>query len=146
MYDGLVAKMDPTLVTPWTTVCQAPLSRDCPGKNTEVNCHFLRGIFPTQGLNVSLPLCRQIFFYHLSHQWLIIIYPYSVLWDYECHFIISRGGLDLMVVHTHTHTTKPFDFPIMALTSLCCLHWLNICPLTPSNEPLSPRIPESAHN
>ena len=31
-----------------------------PGKNTGVSCHFLlQGIFPTQGLNPSLPHCRQ---------------------------------------------------------------------------------------
>ena len=39
-----------------------------PGKNTGVGCHFLlQGIFPTQGLNLGLPHCRQIL-YRLSHQ------------------------------------------------------------------------------
>ena len=39
-----------------------------PGKNTGVGCHALfQGIFPTQGLNPSLLLCRQIL-YLLSHQ------------------------------------------------------------------------------
>ena len=47
-----------TVVCPW----------DSPGKNTEVGSHFLlQGIFPTQGLNPSLLLCRQIL-YHLRHQ------------------------------------------------------------------------------
>ena len=33
---------------------------DFPGKSTGVDCHFLlQGIFPTQGLNPSLPHCRQ---------------------------------------------------------------------------------------
>ena len=41
---------------------------DSPGKNTGVGCHaLLQGIFPTQGLNLSLPHCRQIL-YSLSHQ------------------------------------------------------------------------------
>ena len=41
--------------TPWTVVLQDPLSRDLPGKNTGVDCHFLpQGIFPTQGLNPGL--------------------------------------------------------------------------------------------
>ena len=31
----------PTRVTPWTAAHQAPLSRDSPGKNTGVGCHFL---------------------------------------------------------------------------------------------------------
>ena len=38
-----------------------------PGKNTGVGCHALQGIFPTQGSNTGLPLCRWIL-YHLSHQ------------------------------------------------------------------------------
>ena len=41
---------------------------DSPGKNTGVDCHaLLQGIFPTQGSNPGLPLCRQIL-YCLSHQ------------------------------------------------------------------------------
>ena len=44
-------------VTPWTIACQAPLSRDSPGKNTGVGCHaLLQGIFLTKGLNPRL-LC-----------------------------------------------------------------------------------------
>ena len=45
------------------TLCQ-----DSPGQNTGVGCHaFFQEIFPTQGLNPSLPHCRRIL-YHLSHQ------------------------------------------------------------------------------
>ena len=41
---------------------------DSPGKNTGVSCHvLLQGIFPTQGSNSGLPLCRQIL-YQLSYQ------------------------------------------------------------------------------
>ena len=41
---------------------------DSPGKHTGVGCHALcQGIFPTQGLNLGVPHCRQIL-YHLSHQ------------------------------------------------------------------------------
>ena len=41
---------------------------DSPGKSTGVGCHFLlQGIFPTHGLNLGLPDCRQML-YHLSHQ------------------------------------------------------------------------------
>ena len=43
-------------------------SWDFLGKNTGVGCHFLlQEIFPTQGLNLGLPHCRQTL-YHLSHQ------------------------------------------------------------------------------
>ena len=46
------------LLCPWNS----------PGRNTEVGSHsLLRGIFPTQGLNLGLLHCRQIL-YHLSHQ------------------------------------------------------------------------------
>ena len=45
-----------------------PCPWNSPGKNTGVDCHFLlQGIFPTQGLNLSLLHCWQIL-YHLSHQ------------------------------------------------------------------------------
>ena len=41
---------------------------DSPGQNTGVGSRsFLQGIFPTQGLNQSLPHCRWIL-YQLSHQ------------------------------------------------------------------------------
>ena len=41
--------------TSWTVVCQAPLSRDSPGKNNGVGRHaLLLGNFPTQGLNPHL--------------------------------------------------------------------------------------------
>ena len=43
--------------TPWTVDCQAPLSMDFPGNNTEVGCHaLLQEIFLTQGSNLCL-LC-----------------------------------------------------------------------------------------
>ena len=39
-----------------------------PGQNTEVgNCSLLQGIFPTQGSNPGLLLCRWIL-YQLSHK------------------------------------------------------------------------------
>ena len=41
-------------VTLWTVACQVPLSMRFPGKNTGVGCHFLQGIFLTQGSNPHL--------------------------------------------------------------------------------------------
>ena len=42
--------------------------RNSPGQNTGVgSCSLLRGITPTQGLNLGLPHCRQIL-YQLSHK------------------------------------------------------------------------------
>ena len=79
----LVVQSCPTLCD--TMDCSPPGSSvhgDSPGKNTGVGCHdLLQGIFLTQGLNASLPHCRQIL-YHLSHQgsprileW--VAYPFS---------------------------------------------------------------------
>ena len=51
---------------PWTGRLFGPW--DFPGKNTGVGCYvLLQGIFPTQGSNPGLPLCRWILYY-LSHQ------------------------------------------------------------------------------
>ena len=36
----------------------SPVHGDSPGKNTEVGCHALLQIFPTQGLNPGLPHCK----------------------------------------------------------------------------------------
>ena len=42
--------------------------QNSPGQNTRVgSLSLLQGIFPTQGLNPGLPLCRQIL-YQLSHK------------------------------------------------------------------------------
>ena len=65
----LVAQSCPILCDPMD--CSLPGSSvhvDSPGKNTGVGCHsLLQGLFPTQGSNPGLPLCRWIL-YHLSHQ------------------------------------------------------------------------------
>ena len=51
-------------VTQWTVACQALLSFDYLGKNSEVHCHFLlQGIFLTWGLNMHLLHCNW-FLYH----------------------------------------------------------------------------------
>ena len=66
---GLVTESCPTLLQPhglqpFWLLCPW----DFPGKNIGVGCpFFLLGIFPNQGLNPGLPLCRQII-YCLSHQ------------------------------------------------------------------------------
>ena len=54
--------------TPWTVAYQVPPSMGFSRQNTGVGCRFLlQGIFPTQGLNLGLPHCRQML-YCLSHQ------------------------------------------------------------------------------
>ena len=72
--------------TLWTVARQAPLSMGIL-QPTGVGCHFLlQGIFPTQGLNLCLPNCRQIL-YHLSHQGS----PWSLLSD--CNFCLDSISL-----------------------------------------------------
>ena len=79
----LVAQSCPTVCNPMdSSPAGSSVLGDCPGKNTGVSCHaLLQGIFPTQGLILGLPHCRQIL-YHLSHQgsprileW--VAYPFS---------------------------------------------------------------------
>ena len=56
-------------VTLWTVACQAPLSMEFSRQELLewVAIPFSRGIFPTQGLNRGLPLCKWIL-YQLSWQ------------------------------------------------------------------------------
>ena len=57
----LVSQSYLTLWTHGFVGVKAPLSRHSLGKNTGVGSHcLLQGIFPTQGLNLGLPHCRQI--------------------------------------------------------------------------------------
>ena len=65
----LVAQSFPTLCDPMDCSPSGPyVHGDSPDKITGVGHHFLlQGIFPTQGLNPSLPHCRQIL-YQLSHK------------------------------------------------------------------------------
>ena len=45
-----------------------PCPWDSPGKNTGVGCHaLLQGIFPTQGLSLGLPHCKQILHQLANH-------------------------------------------------------------------------------
>ena len=64
-----VIQSHPTLCDPMD--CSPPgefCPWNSPCKKGTVGCHsLLQGIFPTQGSNPGLPLCRQIL-YHLSHK------------------------------------------------------------------------------
>ena len=63
-----VAQSCPTLCDPVDCSLQgSSVHGNSPGKNTGVGCHsLLQGIFPTRGLNPSLPHCRWILC-QLSH-------------------------------------------------------------------------------
>ena len=54
----------PTRCDPMDCVAhQAPLSMGLSSKNTGVGCHALQGIFPTQGSNLGLLLCKWILYH-----------------------------------------------------------------------------------
>ena len=63
-----VAQSCPTLCDPMCSPPGSSVLGESPDKNTGVGFHaLLQGIFLTQGLNSSLPHCRQTL-YHLSHK------------------------------------------------------------------------------
>ena len=87
---GLVAKSCPSLATPWTVVCQAPLpmrfSRQEYWGGGVGGCHFLlQGIFPTQESNPGLLHCKQIL-YQLSYKGSPYVYSFC---DEETKFKIT---------------------------------------------------------
>ena len=60
---GLVDKSCPTLATPWTVACQAPLSVGFSRQEYGMGSHsLLQGIFLTQELNPGLLHCRWILY------------------------------------------------------------------------------------
>ena len=60
---GLVTKLCPTPVTPWTVACQAPLSMAFSRQEYWGGFPFPSpGVFPTQELNLGLLHCRQILY------------------------------------------------------------------------------------
>ena len=69
---------------------------DSPGKNNGVGCHaLLQGIFPNQGLNLGILLCRQIL-YLLSNQgssFLPIIQIYLIHCMYYMKIFFSESFL-----------------------------------------------------
>ena len=85
----LVVKSCLTL-TPWTVALQAPLLMGFPRQEHWSGCHFfLQGIFPTQGLNLSL-LRWQADFLPLSH----LEAPLSCLLEFNIYF-----GVNCLLAH-----------------------------------------------
>ena len=86
----LVSKSCLSFATPWTVAHQAPLSMGFSRKNTGGSCHFLlQGIFPTQGLNLSL--------LGLMH-WQADSLPLSHLRGPCCHIDCSLIGITPFLV------------------------------------------------
>ena len=107
----LVAQSCPTLCGPMD--CSPPGSSvhgDSPGKNIGVSCHALfQGIFPTQGLNPSLPHCWQTL----------------------------RSCSDSLQVHVLQHARLPCPSPIPGACSNSCPSSRWCQPTTSSSVPFS---------
>ena len=106
------AQLCPTLATPWTVACQAPLSMEF--YKTEywsAEPFLLQGIFPTQGLNLGL-LHGKWILYHLSH-WT------SNLKTAQFSSVLS----DSLGPHGQQHTRPPCPSPTPGVSS-------NSCPLS----------------
>ena len=114
-------------VTPWTVAHQVPLEnpRDSPGKNTEVNCHFLfQGIFLIQGSNLSLQRLlhgRQIL-YHLS-----LSFQFS-------HSVVS----DSLWPHESQHARPPCPSPTPGVHSNSCPSMMDSQPSSDAIQPSHP--------
>ena len=86
---------------------------DSLGKNTGVGSHsLLQGLFPTQGLNLSLLHCRQIL-YRLSHQgsleqsFRVGLCPVTGLWGSSHHGVAkSRTRLRDFTFTFHFHALE----------------------------------------
>ena len=95
--------------TLWTIASQVPLSRDSPGKNIGVGCHFLlQGIFLTQGSNPCL-LCllhwqMGSFYLLIYFNWRLITSQYC---DGFCHTLTWISHRCTCVSHPQTSSHLP---------------------------------------
>ena len=105
----LVAQLCLTLWPPRTVAHQAPLFVEFSRQEYWSGLPFLlQGIFPTQGLNLDLPHCRQILYhlsYHfspvqsLSHVWLFVT-PWTAARQASLSITNSQSLLKLMSIES----------------------------------------------
>ena len=75
------------LATPWTVAHQASHPWDFLGKDTGVGCHFLQGIFLTQGLTPHLlPLGLFITAPPGKPTW---VYSFQQIWEISSHYFFK---------------------------------------------------------
>ena len=122
---------------------------DSPGKNIGVSCHaLLRGIFPTQGLNLGLLHCRQILC-HLSRQWS----PSYRRRQQKGSYLFSLGkregvSQENMNFFRDKERRQMKNLVFSVRTSLqradgrCCCHGLRIC-LWQVEQHIPPKMPTS---
>ena len=82
--------------TPWTIAARLLCPWDFPGKNTGGDCHFLlQGILPTQELNLSLLIGRQVFYHWVT--WEALQNVHRTTKDWRAKAILSKknkaGGI-----------------------------------------------------
>ena len=96
---------------------------DFPGKNTGGGCHFfLQGIFPTQGLNPGLLLCRQILYHWATWEaqwrtvkckssllaiWNQVGYMNVPLFNMQIYTLISSIITKYLIQTLHLHLLSP---------------------------------------
>ena len=122
------------------------LPGDFPGKNTEVDCHFLlQGIFPTQGSKPhllhwqtdSLPLGHLGSPSHCPHLCTWSFFKLSSVWDAICFLLEPWPLLFTLDIHPQDHPTSLWASPIILPSPAQSSAYLNVgnrlCPtLCPS--------------
>ena len=133
-----------TVAPLWTVAPQALLSKGSLGKSTGVGCRSLPpGIFPAQGLNLSLLHCRQILC-HLSHRGCPML-----------HFVHRQYWRDAARARKHLTSISQLSFLFaeyrgqwigvwMAQSHLSCSDWpapaLHSSPILPTWQPVSQQL------
>ena len=88
----LVPQSCPTLCNTWTVAHRASCPWDFTGKNTGVRSHFLlQGVFPTQGLNLSLLHGQADFFFFFSYCWAT---REAIVWSLNFSKYLGDYGLE----------------------------------------------------
>ena len=93
---------------------------DSPGKNTGVGCHaLLQDIFPTQGSNPGLPLCRQILSVSQSVQSFSRIWLFATPWTAarlaslsitNSQSLLKLKSIELVMPSNHLILCRPLLF------------------------------------
>ena len=111
--------------TPWTVVCQVPLSWNFPGKNNGLGCHFLlQGIFPTQGSNLcplSLLHCRCTLYHWATREaWVLYISKVNDLRSHRASCSLLFFSHSVMFGSLPPHGLQHARLPCPSLSPWLC--------------------------
>ena len=141
-YCCLVAKLCPTLATPRTVPCQAPLRCDPPGKNTGVGCHFLlQGIFLTQGLNQCLLFGRWVLYPWATWDIYVYICIYIYIYIYIILKLWNYRKYNLNVLQSRLGKKGYFTYTICLAWPVSLTSWHKAPPRSPCPFPAPPLPP-----